>query len=433
MGTWSTGILDNDTARDLLPEYSVAFWKYPVPEALARLDAFVRQDYDEGDSEEWANYRYSLAAFLWKKGILPDEVRSHTVAMIDSGFGLELWAEAGEKALRARQRALAAFREKLLSPLPPRKTIKPHVHTQRIFRDGDLVAIQLQTAGKPYTGGKMRPMTDEEFHACDGKYVLLQLIGCEASWTSALDPEVKDYWAVFRLFEGLYDTPPCEIDVEQLKLASLPYGSLLTPYLCCESSMFHFKRRKYQLLGNAAAGPMPDVNDQAPLTLGIDRPWLNTDSELLAAMGKEPVCSVYRGVGKRYRNLILQTLLPEDEDASLSPRERSKLLFRRADAITEHASAAEQRGARIIQLSYGGVPVGFLTLDGKRLDALYIRDDQKNKGFGTALLDYGLSQAGSGAFLDVPEGHAAMRRICEKLQLHQVPGAQPGFLRWQQL
>ena len=385
MGTWSTGILDNDTARDLLPEYSVAFWKYPVPEALARLDAFVRQDYDEGDSEEWANYRYSLADFLWKKGILPDEVRSHTVAMIDSGFGLELWAEAGEKALRARQMALAAFREKLL------------------------------------------------FHACDGKYVLLQLIGCEASWTSALDPEVKDYWAVFRLFEGLYDTPPCEIDVEQLKLASLPYGSLLTPYLCCESSMFHFKRRKYQLLGNATAGPMPDVNDQAPLTLGIDRPWLNTDSELLAAMGKEPVCSVYRGVGKRYRNLILQTLLPEDEDASLSPRERSKLLFRRADAITEHASAAEQRGARIIQLSYGGVPVGFLTLDGKRLDALYIRDDQKNKGFGTALLDYGLSQAGSGAFLDVPEGHAAMRRICEKLQLHQVPGAQPGFLRWQQL
>ena len=115
MGTWSTGILDNDTARDLLPEYSVAFWKYPVPEALARLDAFVRQDYDEGDSEEWANYRYSLADFLWKKGILPDEVRSHTVAMIDSGFGLELWAEAGEKALRARQRALAAFREKLLS------------------------------------------------------------------------------------------------------------------------------------------------------------------------------------------------------------------------------------------------------------------------------------------------------------------------------
>ena len=168
MGTWSTGILDNDTARDLLPEYSVAFWKYPVPEALARLDAFVRQDYDEGDSEEWANYRYSLADFLWKKGILPDEVRSHTVAMIDSGFGLELWAEAGEKALRARQRALAAFREKLLSPLPPRKTIKPHVHTQRIFRDGDLVAIQLQTAGKPYTGGKKRPMTDEEFHACDG-------------------------------------------------------------------------------------------------------------------------------------------------------------------------------------------------------------------------------------------------------------------------
>ena len=431
MGTWSTGILGNDTVQDLLPEYSVAFWKYEIPEALERLDAYVRQDYDESDAEEWVNYYYSLADFMWKKGILTDAVRDRALAMIDSGFGLELWAEAGEKELRERQKILAAFRDKLLSPLPPKKKVKPSVHTQRIFRDGDLVAIQLQTAGKPYTGGKKRPMTDEEFHACDGKYVLLQLIDCEASWTSALDPEVKDYWAVFRLFEGLYDTPPCEIDVEQLKLASLPYGSLLTPYLCCESSMFHFKRRKYQLLGNAAAGPMPDVNDQAPLTLGIDRPWLNTDSELLAAMGKEPVCSVYRGVGQLYQNVILHALIPEEEDASLSPPERSRILYRRAKAITERASAAEQRGARILQLSYGGVPVGFLTLDGKRLDALYIRDDQKNKGFGTALLDYGFSQAGPGAFLDLPEGHAAMVRICEKLLLRQVPGAEPGFLRWQ--
>ena len=143
MGTWSTGILGNDTVQDLLPEYSVAFWKYEIPEALERLDAYVRQDYDESDAEEWVNYYYSLADFMWKKGILTDAVRDRALAMIDSGFGLELWSEAGEIALRARQRALAAFREKLLSPLPPRKTIKPHVHTQRIFRDGDLVAIQL--------------------------------------------------------------------------------------------------------------------------------------------------------------------------------------------------------------------------------------------------------------------------------------------------
>ena len=94
--------------------------------------------------------------------------------------------------------------------------------------------------------------------------------------------------------QNVVSVPPSQIDVEQLKLASLPYGSLLTPYLCCESSMFHFKRRKYQLLGNAAAGPMPDVNDQAPLTLGIDRPWLNTDSEFSPPWGKS-LCAAFIG------------------------------------------------------------------------------------------------------------------------------------------
>ena len=42
MGTWSAGITGNDTAQDLMKEYTVAFYKYPVDEALEKLDAYVR-------------------------------------------------------------------------------------------------------------------------------------------------------------------------------------------------------------------------------------------------------------------------------------------------------------------------------------------------------------------------------------------------------
>ena len=51
MGAWSTSINGNDTAEDLKQEYTVAFWKFEVPEALRLLDEYVRQDFDESDPE----------------------------------------------------------------------------------------------------------------------------------------------------------------------------------------------------------------------------------------------------------------------------------------------------------------------------------------------------------------------------------------------
>ena len=209
MGAWSTSITGNDTAQDLRSEYTAAFYKYDVPEALARIDAYVRTNmFDESDPEEWCNYMYSLADFMWKKGILTESVRQQVLAMIDGDFGLELWAEAGQKTLDSRKKKLAEFREKLLSPQPPKKKIKPNVYTERIFRDGDIVAVQLQTKGKPYTEGDMRPMTKEEFFAVDGKYVLMQLVRCRTDWSSSIVPEVKDHWADFRLFDGIFDAVP---------------------------------------------------------------------------------------------------------------------------------------------------------------------------------------------------------------------------------
>ena len=289
MGAWSTSINGNDTAEDLKREYAVAFWKFEVPEALRRLDEFVRKDIDEADPEEWADYIYSLADFMWKKGILTDEVRDKAIAMIDSGFGLEVWAESGGKTLQTRKKVLTAFRRKLLSPQPTKKKIKPNIHKDRIFCDGDIIAIKLQTNGKPYTGGRTgTTMTEEAFHAYDGKYILMQLVECKASWTSKLVPEVKDFWAVCRLFEGIYNEPPEEINFRELKPAAFYVNRKASPCFTCESNPTYFRRRGAKVLGNdlESIKEMETGMNLWSIFFGINRPWINPDSELLAAMGK---------------------------------------------------------------------------------------------------------------------------------------------------
>ena len=71
MGAWSVSITGNDTAENLKSEYQAAFFYYDIETALSNIDKYVRAvGFDESDEEEWCNYYYSLADFMWRKGIL---------------------------------------------------------------------------------------------------------------------------------------------------------------------------------------------------------------------------------------------------------------------------------------------------------------------------------------------------------------------------
>lgn len=289
MGAWSASVTGNDLAQDLRSEYTAAFSHYDVQTALQKIESYVREEVcDESDPDEWCNFFYSLADFMWKKGILTEEIKQRAIQMIDDGFGLDLWEEAGTSMLNARKKALAKFRAQILSPMPEKKKIKPNVYLTDIFETGDLIAIQLQTAGKKYPGSK-KELSDEAFHALDGKYILLQKIRCHVSWTSRIAPDVKDHWAVFRLIDGVYDEVPKNIDIAALRDASISVqtwqGSFSTPLFMCQSSIFYFKRRKYQLIGNYPEAAVPYLNlPDADIYFGTDCERANTDSQFIAAM-----------------------------------------------------------------------------------------------------------------------------------------------------
>ncbi len=120
-----------------------------------------------------------------------------------------------------------------------------------IFETGDLIAIQLHTAGKSFASHYKKKMSDEAFFALNGKYMLIQKIRCHISYSSSIVPEIKDHWAIFRLFDGVYSEVPKNVDITSLKdarfvLESDFLGKITTPLFLCESNMFHFKKRKYQ-------------------------------------------------------------------------------------------------------------------------------------------------------------------------------------------
>lgn len=418
MGAWSASVAGNDTAQDLKYEYTAAFYYYDVPEALQKIDTYVRAEgFDESDEEEWCNYVYSLADFMWKKGILTEEIKQKAIGMIDSGFGLELWAESGEKMLRDRKKALEKFRKQLLSDLPPKKKIKPNVHLEQIFDDGDLIAIQLKTAGVKYAANYQKPMSDDEFHALDGKYVLIQKIKCYSSWSSSIVPEVKDYWAVFRLFDGIYDGIPDCSDIKTLENAKFfehPSTGILALF-SCESNMFYFKRRNYRILGNYKDSIAAYLTTRfASLSFSAHHDGYNIESYFLAAMGKTVVCEPYKGTIEGLKNICRLANGYGKFDYSLSKGQNEQNRWNEETIIFANVDESLSVGSKFYGIKFGRT-VGVISVLNGQINNFYVEGQYQSLGFGTTLLKYVVENSAEPLSIEIPETSKILRHICSKV------------------
>jgi hypothetical protein len=415
MGAWSESITGNDAAEDLLLEYPAVFLKYEPEEAVSKIDSYVREnEFDESDPEEWCNYVYSLADYMWKKGILTEEIKQRAIQMIDSGFGLDIWAESSEKMLKARKKVLTKFREKLLSPMPLKKKIRLDINQKRIFENGDVIAIQLQTAGKNYSMNHEKPMSDEEFHALDGKYILMQLIDCPSSWSSSIVPEIKDYWAYFRLFDGIYDSVPKKINYDDLKPAKFHCNGIVSCFKC-ESKMIYFKRRKYQLIGNAPVSAESEESNKL-IFFGCDYPNDNPDSAIIAAIGNKIVCSEYNGIDEYLRELcrsankhekyLCYDRLPKDE--------QEKRYKEDEDRIIRNIESSINNGGKLLSIQYANQTIEIATITDNRIDNLYSKPAFKDDLFVHCMFRYALSHGKQKMYIDVPKTNRRLIRICRE-------------------
>ena len=288
MGAWSASIWGNDTAEDLKMEYQAAFCCNDPDTALKKIDAYVRTMFDESDPEEWCCYRYSLADFLWKHGILTEDIRERTLQMIDSGFGLEIWEESGQAMLRQRKKTLSKLREKLMTQQPKPGKIRMKLHRNPVFETGDLVAIQLHTAGARYIS-QGYDFTEEEFREADGKFVVLRKVADKMGFCSAVEPSLREYWAVFQMYKKLF--PECPAP-EQLEGVPLVQTREEKNTFTSESSMVYYRRRNCRVIGKDRTD-VPEVvqgpGKRSFLFFGVNTQWSNPESEILQAVLKGSV------------------------------------------------------------------------------------------------------------------------------------------------
>lgn len=276
MGAWNCSINGNDTAQDLISDYRATFYYNDVDVAVKKIFDYACSYLDE---DEMPDFIYSLADFMWKKGILTDEIKNKAIKMIDSNYGMEIWEESGEKIYNKRKKVLEDFKKKLLSPQPPKKKINLGMNISPVFNEGDIITFQIKTADLDCS--KYSKCDTSNIKDYNNKYIVLRKVYDHISYISSIEPNVKDTWAVFQIIPHFFNNKPSIGDIETYLDKELDFKDMILT----ESNLYYFKKRNYILLGNVKPKFIKnyehDYNGVKSIYFSINKPWYHSEVEII--------------------------------------------------------------------------------------------------------------------------------------------------------
>ena len=142
MGAWGAGLYQDDVACEVRDYYIDCLRDEDESAEDKTIDYFQNELNDDDDC---AIVWFALADTQWKYGRLSEMVKNRALEYIDNGINLQLWTEVDKKLYSKREKALSDLKDKLLSPMPPKKKLrKPHVFTCS-WNIGDVFAYQLKS------------------------------------------------------------------------------------------------------------------------------------------------------------------------------------------------------------------------------------------------------------------------------------------------
>ena len=225
MGTWGTGLYQDDLALDMKDYYLYLSGKEcsSSNESIGRV---LREAFSEviGDPDDEPVYWLVLADLQLKTGCIDEDVKQRALAYIRDGTDLQRWSECSEKTIEKRKQVLETLEKKLLAPPKKRTTSQREPYCYK-WAIGDVFAL---------------PIICEEAAVknLQGRYFLFHFVKfyrtgqavCRAKITStAALPENEDDFnqmEYVRLFPGRRVPVPGLITADLLKLMTASKRSL---------------------------------------------------------------------------------------------------------------------------------------------------------------------------------------------------------------
>ena len=161
MGTWGTGIKDNDTAADI---YDSFFELYNDDQNPLDISKKLIADNQELITDKYSSNDFwlTLALAQWETKSLDQKVFEKVKTMIENSKDLEIWKEQGadDKTLKSRQKKLDDFLRKISVEKSRPKERKKQKFAPPIFSTGDCLTFQLQNNNY---GGAVILAADEKY------------------------------------------------------------------------------------------------------------------------------------------------------------------------------------------------------------------------------------------------------------------------------
>ena len=142
MGCWGTGLYCNDIAEDVLDMCREIFPFLTVEEGIKMVIEEYKEILDDPEDEEYANFWYVFSDYLWKHGVLTDEIKNHTLKLLEQKAGMEIWYEDACKSdIKKRLAVLEKLENQLKSQMPQCKIPKGRLSKPK-FKAGDIIVFK---------------------------------------------------------------------------------------------------------------------------------------------------------------------------------------------------------------------------------------------------------------------------------------------------
>lgn len=169
MGTWGTGILQNDTTADIWVEFKELYNKgFSSKQIRLKLEKEYKP---QNDTEYYGEIWTGIAYGQWMCG----EIEDYTYKKLNDAIKLKwltLWAD-DKKLLEKRIKAISDFIQKIQTPRPSPLKRKKIVERPIIYKKGDVIALKIDE--KNYLAGIVVDTNDHP-NCLENKIVLTDLL-----------------------------------------------------------------------------------------------------------------------------------------------------------------------------------------------------------------------------------------------------------------